>query len=205
MRKKHHINNIAPPLQFHALTTMADGMSNRVITDVHLTPAFDPNKYKDGQIPFELIQKNALWDTGATNSVITAATAQEMKLTPIGVVNVVHYGGVKQSNTYMVNMFLPNRVAITGVIVSESGDIVGKGFDVIFGMDIITRGDFSITNVNNQTCMSFRFPSIATIDYVWEAERIRYLGADKYGPCPCGSKDEHGKPIKYKFCHGIAL
>ena len=42
-------------------------------------------------------------------------------------------------------------------------------FDVIVGMGIITRGDFSITNVNGLTHMSFRIPSISIVDYVEEA------------------------------------
>ena len=35
-------------------------------------------------------------------------------------------------------------------------------------MDIITFGDFVITNINNLTVFSFRFPSQTTIDFVKE-------------------------------------
>ena len=203
--KQKFPRKVAPPPQFSAFTTKHNGRATRVITDVHLTPAFDPGQYQGLEFPYQLLQKKSLWDTGATNSVITSATAQELKLTPTGVANVVHYGGSKQSSTYMVNLFLPNKVGIIGVLVSESSDLVGNDFDVIIGMDIITEGDFSITNVGGLTCMSFRYPSVATIDYVWEVERIRYAGADRYGPCPCGKKDENGRPVKFRFCHGIVL
>lgn len=37
---------------------------------------------------------------------------------------------------------------------------------MLIGMDIITTGDFSITNYNEHTTMSFRTPSIQTIDFV---------------------------------------
>jgi len=40
-------------------------------------------------------------------------------------------------------------------------------------MDIINRGDFSITNVGAKTVFSFRMPSIKEINYVKEATAIR--------------------------------
>jgi preprotein translocase subunit SecA len=63
-------------------------------------------------------------------------------------------------------------------------------------MDVICSGDFAITNVSGQTCVSFRTPSCETIDYVVEANRILFGGTPRNAPCPCGS----GK--KYKRCHG---
>ena len=53
------------------------------------------------------------------------------------------------------------------------GDI--KGVDVLIGMDIITQGDFIITNQSNKTVMSFRIPSLTTIDYVVEVNRENLL------------------------------
>ena len=43
-----------------------------------------------------------------------------------------------------------------------------QGPDVLLGMDIITIGDFSITNQAGNTVFSFRVPSQHTIDYVAE-------------------------------------
>lgn len=37
--------------------------------------------------------------------------------------------------------------------------------DLIIGMDIITQGDFSITNFGGRTLFSFRIPSLHSIDY----------------------------------------
>jgi len=190
--------------QFNALTIKHDGRAYRIVTDVGITPAFDPRQYKNLKLPHEVIYKQALWDTGATRSVLTQDTARELNLTPVGVANVVHFGGTKQSNTYLVNFFFPQNVMIYGVLVSESENI-SNDFGVIIGMDIITKGDFAITNVNNLTWMSYRIPSTQTIDYVLEANRIKYAGVNKYGPCPCGKKDENGKPVKFKFCHGEGL
>jgi hypothetical protein len=72
--------------------------------------------------------------------------------------------------TYLINISLPNSTGIAGLRVTE-GDLVG-GIDGLVGMDIITTGDFSITNCEGKTCISFRIPSIATIDYVEEANKL---------------------------------
>lgn len=90
---------------------------------------------------------------------------------------------------------------MVGVLVCECQNIVGN-FGAIVGMDIITKGDLAMTNVNGNTCMTFRIPSIQSIDYVYEARRIRYAGTGRNAPCPCGKKNAQGKPVKFKHCHG---
>jgi len=61
---------------------------------------------------------------------------------------------------------LPNKVAyIPNVQVTQCDDAKGD-FDLIIGKDVITQGDFSITNVDGNTCISFRILSIKEIDYV---------------------------------------
>jgi hypothetical protein len=54
---------------------------------------------------------------------------------------------------------------------------LGGAIDVLIGMDIIGRGDFSVTCVGGKTCMSFRFPSKATIDYVAEGKAANLAAA----------------------------
>jgi predicted aspartyl protease len=186
------------PAQFHAFTIKYQGRVNRLITLVEVLAPFDPTK---GETAGKAISIKALWDTGATGSVITAATASALGLTSVGQVTMDHAGGSSQSNRYLVNIMLPNRVNVIGALVSECGSIAGDVGGII-GMDIIARGDFSVTNVNGLTCMSFRLPSIETIDYVVEANKLTYAGVGRNDPCPCGAKDENGKPIKFKRCHG---
>ena len=96
---------------------------------------------------------------------------------------------------------LPNNVGIAYVEVTE-GDLMGE--DVLIGMDIITRGDFAITNVGGKTTFSFRIPSVETIDYCKQGNQpsvpqkpiVKTKQPGRNDPCPCGS----GK--KYKNCHG---
>jgi hypothetical protein len=159
---------------FVAFTFRFDTVVDHIVLATGLSQAFDPTQYSSfdpalhpEQSPFPIIQKQALWDTGATRSVITTATARELNLIPVGVATVNHVGGTRMSNRYMVNFFLPNKLYVTGVLVTECEDIAGN-FGAIIGMDIITMGDFAITNVNRQTWVSFRFPSTKTVDYVEE-------------------------------------
>ena len=151
--------------RFQAFTQKYDGMTNRIITPIGISPAFNPNDYPNGNVPYPITQKMALWDTGSTGSVLTEATVREMNLTPIGSVTVNHAGGSGESKTYLVNVYLPNKVGVAGVVVSECKEIVG-GVGAIIGMNIITAGDFSITNVDHKTWVSFRVPSMKSIDYV---------------------------------------
>lgn len=112
----------------------------------------------------------ATWDTGATGTVITQNVINALSLKPIGKTTVygVGEGGRPheyEANTYLINLYLPNNVVVIGVRVVEGSIIDG---DVLIGMDIIQMGDFAITNCNDQTCMTFRFPPVETIDFVEE-------------------------------------
>lgn len=176
---------------FHAFLIKFNGRSDRITTNVKISRAFDPAHPPEPTFPE--FETTALWDTGATKSVLTKTTVDALGLEPTGIAKISHAGGTSESNTYLINIFLPNNVGIVGLTVSECTNIVGN-FGAIIGMDIITMGDFAVTNVDNQTWMTFRIPSIQRIDYVLEANRIIYANVSRNSPCPCGS----GK--KFKKC-----
>ncbi|MEI6666866.1 MAG: aspartyl protease family protein [Acidobacteriota bacterium] len=188
-----------PVPSFHAFTTKARGLARRIVTPASIGPAFDPRNPPVPPSPQLAVQ--ALWDTGATGSVITAATAASLHLVPMGVVTVNHAGGSSLVNTYVVSITLPNQVGVAAVQVSECPDGAGQ-FDAIIGMDVITLGDLSISNLNGQTWMTFRIPSVEAVDFVREADRLTYSGVPRNAPCPCGKLRPDGQPIKFKHCHG---
>lgn len=107
----------------------------------------------------------AIWDTGASGSAITKKVAQQLGLVPTGMAQVNTANGIATQNTYTIDIGLPNKVIIQGIIATEI-DALAAGCDALIGMDVITLGDFSITNHNGSTCMSFRVPSGHEIDYV---------------------------------------
>lgn len=111
----------------------------------------------------EVSRWKSVWDTGATNSCITQRVVEELNLLPIGREQVYTAGGLATVNLYIVDIMLPNNILFRGVEVLcvELEDTS----DVLIGMDIICRGDFAISNFNNQTTFSFRTPPAGIIDF----------------------------------------
>ena len=147
-----------------AFTIRYSGIARELITDVSLKvndifPDLDhsPKKFK------------AIWDTGATNSVITLNAVNELKLPVTGRATTCGVHGTQEVNTYIVDIILLNNVIFNSVEVTEGyiGDPDRK-IDFLVGMDIIRSGDFSVTNVKGKTIFSFRVPSFKEIDYVPE-------------------------------------
>jgi hypothetical protein len=143
-----------------AFTTSSNGQLNVLKNQCQVSRAWAPS---GGEPQPPVVPFDAIWDTGATNSVITQAVVDACGLVPTGMADVRHAGGVGRAPTYLVNILLPNRVGYQGVRVS-----LGKfsGGDILIGMDIIGTGDFAVTNVNGATKFSFRHPSTEEIDFV---------------------------------------
>ena len=182
---------VAQP-NFQALTVKSNGLAAQIITELAVTPAYDPNLAPE-PLP-KKSQTKALWDTGASKSVISQTIAADLNLVPVGATNVTHAIGSSVSPTHLVHFELPNMVRMMGVLVTEFPGT--QQFGAIIGMDVIRFGDFSITNVDGRTWMSFRTPSTVAIDYVSDHNKAVFAGTGRNAPCPCGS----GK--KYKKCHG---
>ena len=186
------------PGQVSAFTVHFDGLARTFIAEALISAAFDFTKEKEYQIPNKYF---GIWDTGATNSCITKKVIDQCGLKPIGMTKVHTVGGTKESELFLVNIGLPNKVGIPNIKVSE-GNI--EGADILIGMDIIRMGDFAITHKGGKTKFSFRIPPVEYIDFVEQIESEKGSPIkrtdQKIGrnaPCPCGS----GK--KYKKCCGI--
>lgn len=145
----------------------------------------------------------ALWDTGACCTCIATRVAQEMGLVRINEKELIGANNQPfKADVYCVKLkmghFVIDFLEVCGI------PMEGKAENMIIGMDVITRGDLSITNYNGQTFLTFREPSLEKIDYVAEIEQHnRCLKAHNYkkkkgitDKCECGS----GK--SYSNCHG---
>ena len=133
----------------------ASELLSSLATPCHVSQAFDP---ANGVPDYARNQFHAMWDTGATKSVITQRVVEVCGLKPIrnGFTQGVH--GMEKSQAYVVNLYLPDKIVIheLTVIKTNPGDV---WWDVIIGMDIISVGDFSVKNVNGKTEWSFSIPS----------------------------------------------
>lgn len=184
-------------IKFEAFTSKYNGRANQIVTKCRISQGFKPES--KGNHTF--VDFDSLWDTGATNTVISPKVVSDLGLKPVSKVPMAHADGSAMVDVYIINIILPNSVGFPMVAVLCSNL---TGTDVLIGMDIISQGDFSITNLKGKTTFSFRHPSIQEIDYVQEhrdannvkqpTEKVPAVSLN--APCPCGS----GK--KYKRCHG---
>jgi len=183
---------------FHAFTIEYKGRVREIITDAGISePLPTGDKIEISPDDPSIYHTKALWDTGATGCAITARAAKALKIYPVSSTRVCFGDGASDANVYLISLFLPNRVMIPMVKVTECRN-ENETWNLIIGMDIIGHSDFAITNVDS-TVMSFRHPSIKKIDYAKEAsdlKALQYKGVGRNDPCPCGS----GK--KFKLCHG---
>lgn len=175
----------------HAFTTKYETLSVILRSEVQIGPAFD---HKSSPPPTQYTF-NGIWDTGATASAITENVVKKCGLKPTGMVQVKTAGGiVNNAPTYLVSLMLPNKVGFTSLRVTE---LPIESADILIGMDVIVRGDFSVTNYQGRTVFSYRIPSIERIDFVDVIGRSKAPGKiGRNDPCPCGS----GR--KYKRCCG---
>ncbi|GAI78519.1 unnamed protein product [marine sediment metagenome] len=186
-----------PPAK--SFTSSYDRMSRVLQNEVHITDAFKPSSITGTISPQTLNAKkySAIWDTGATGTVITQKVVNDLGLKQVGVTQLTTASGKKDdAPLYLVAIFLPNLVYRSELMVVEAS-VTGNA-EVLIGMDIIGSGDFAVTNKDGKTVFTFRMPSIERIDFAKQQPRIS-SPPGKIGrndPCPCGS----GK--KFKKCHG---
>lgn len=105
----------------HGFTSKANGLVRELKNDIFVSDAYKPEA---GVPPPPREKFVCLWDTGATNTVITKKVVDGLSLKPSGrtVVRTVGQGSdfnEYEVNTYLVNLFLPNNVVVAAVPVSE--------------------------------------------------------------------------------------
>lgn len=142
------------------------------------------------------IEIRALWDTGATCSLITKEVASKLNLKPVSKTFMsTPSAEFAPTNEYLISLDLPNNTTFPNLKVAEG---VLNGCDMLIGMDVISNGDFAVSNFNGKTTFTFRMPSLMKFDFTKESylkpieNEGRKIGRND--PCPCGS----GK--KFKQC-----
>lgn len=148
-----------------AFTTKADGYLRELSNEIFISPG--EITLGSGQQP-NPIKAKAVWDTGATNTCINTRIAKTLNLIPVSKTRISSVNSEEVVNVYIVDIYLPNKVVIHNVQVSEPSAL--NSCDILIGMDIIRLGDFSITNADGKTWFSFRMPPAKKhIDYISDA------------------------------------
>jgi len=127
-----------------------DTVSREIRSQVTLFPA---EPFASG--PAEPVVCDGVWDTGANSSSISEKAARMLDLTPVGCLDVETANGRRETPVYKIDILLPNNICVKGAYVTES-DIAAC--DMLVGMDVISLGDFLITN-RGRTEFTFRIPS----------------------------------------------
>lgn len=183
----------------NALSRSYNRVENRIVSPATI---IDPISGKEHE-------SYGIWDTGATNSVITKKAVEALELPIIEYTDVRGVGGlIPDVPVYYVQIRLNNQNIVVAARVTECEDLSqDQTISLLIGMNIINQGDFSISNFQGKTVMTFRVPSLSRIDYVQEIaehnkyKRIHELNIARHvtDKCGCGS----GK--LYKNCHGADI
>lgn len=102
------------------------------------------------------VKTRALIDTGASSSCISYRLANACHLESTESTSMRSAQGSIVVPIYDVDIFLPNDIEFRNVDVL--GFIGGRDFDMIIGMDLLSRCDFAITNANSETVFTLRIP-----------------------------------------------
>ena len=97
-----------------------------------------------------------MWDTGATNTLISQKVVDDLGLKPYGVCLFSDNTTTEKRETFLVHLGLPTGTTALNV---EAMLTLSEDYDVVIGMDIISLCDFCFTNKDNASCFSLRHPS----------------------------------------------
>lgn len=178
-------------VQVHSLSVRANGLARVIYSPVDVFNLSTSVSF----------QTKAIWDTGATGSAITKSLAFKLGLIPVGKANVKGVHGLRTVNVYAIKVVLNNTRVSFILKATECDSLTDDDYaEMLVGMDVITRGDFAITNYQGKTVMTYRIPSMQAIDFVEAQNKSKPIVSEKLpsrnDPCTCGS----GK--KFKHCHG---
>jgi hypothetical protein len=150
--------------KIHAVTTIFDEISNQLKNEVNVSDyaKSDHSKPAENQ-QIEKKECVALWDTGATSTVISSSVITALRLPTLGKVNVWGVGGPSRTTLHVIDLWLPNLIIIPKLQVTMG--FLGNDIDVLIGMDVIGKGDFAVSNYNGKTAFTYRIPSLEFTDY----------------------------------------
>lgn len=141
-----------------AYTKQFDHLLKEIVTDAVVFPAF----VKGTLPPMKLYSQNAAWDTGSEQTIISPYVAEALELKSIGKEPVNGIGGCQMADIYQIALGLPNGQLLYNLKVCC---LPIDDYEILLGMDIITKCDFAITNQDGKTTFSFQTPSSTTIDF----------------------------------------
>ena len=125
-----------------------------IVSECRICPAVN---FKHGEMPPKVYSsQKALWDTGATNTLISSKIVTELELKPCGKSGFSSANGVVETNLYEIHLGVPTAGVVCNILALEKDD---EDYEVVIGMDVISQGDFAFSNHDGRSTFSFRLPS----------------------------------------------
>lgn len=135
------------------LTKDYEGLVEAVATECVV---FSPDQ-AEGKQPKAFVANVAVWDTGATNTIITPEIVEKLGLKPAMAGGLSGIGGDVESGIYKINLGLPGGILVYDVPAFVSDQL--DDYEMLIGMDVILLGDFCLSNKDDRTVFSFRIPT----------------------------------------------
>lgn len=106
----------------------------------------------------------AVWDTGATGTMISEKVANDLHLVPCGHTNITGVHGTEKAKQYKIDLSFSNGFVMPDICVAEASN--GGGFDVLVGMDIIGNGALFINGASTPdgVLVEFAYPTDLAIN-----------------------------------------
>jgi predicted aspartyl protease len=144
-------------MEVHSLTKYYEGIADVITSPVEI---YNTDTGKKGST-------EGIWDTGAKGSVITKTLAKKLGLFPVDQARVHGVHGYQDGiNVYGVKIVLNNQNVSFILRVTECEQLTDEDSAMfLIGMDVISKGDFAISNFKGQTVMTFRVPSVERFDF----------------------------------------
>jgi large-conductance mechanosensitive channel len=103
------------------------------------------------------VRVQAVWDTGATRTVISNSLQNQLGLFPVRKVMAMGVNSIIQADMTEISIRLTDGIIMPNIEVVVS-ELNSGSCQILIGMDIISLGDFSISNANGETVFSFVVP-----------------------------------------------
>lgn len=115
------------------------------------TPIYIINKATGSKV-----QCDAIWDTGATSSMIASNIVKRLNLKPVSSTVIAGVHGVQNANCYVIDAMFSIGTILPDIKVAEASDT--GGFGLLVGMDIIGEGVLHIDGTSNVLTVEFELP-----------------------------------------------
>jgi hypothetical protein len=170
--------------RFNALTQPVESNTLQLISEARIISSYTNTGKK------EIREVKALWDTGATVSMISSTLATEMDLLALAKIRIHGVNSHETVDQYQAQVVIMNRVtrnvklAPAGLHKRDPKGPPDSEIELLLGMDIISQGDFFVgsheVNGSIDLVFSFQIPScLEPLDFVKEINSFNKEYADQ--------------------------